>query len=129
MHVISRRALREFWEVHADAEEPLRRWFKLATKAKWANFAELKADCPGADRVGDRIVINIGGNKYRLIIEVYFQNQVILVRYVLTRKEYDRGTWKAPDHDQEAIRHGDSSEKATRTESDGKDRRRPPGQR
>jgi len=95
MHVISRKALREFWELHPDAEAPLRRWFKVAKTADWSNFAELKADCPSADSVEDQIVVNIGGNKYRLIIEVYFRDQVVLVRHALTHGEYDNGKWKA----------------------------------
>ena len=95
MHVISRRRLREFWEVHADAEEALTRWYTLASKAGWANFAELKANCPSADQVDHLIVINIGGNKYRLIIEVFFQDEVVLVRHVLTHKQYDKGQWES----------------------------------
>jgi mRNA interferase HigB len=95
MHVISRKRLREFWEVHADAEEPLARWFKLADNAEWANFAEMKADCPSVDQVDHLTVVDIGGNKYRLILEVFFRDQVILVRYVLTHKDYDKGKWKA----------------------------------
>jgi mRNA interferase HigB len=95
MHVISRKALREFWDSHPDAEDPLRRWFKLAKHAEWSHFADLKADCPSADSVEDVIVVNIGGNKYRLVIEVYFRNQVVLVRHVLTHDEYDQCKWKA----------------------------------
>lgn len=95
MHVISRRALREFWELHPEAEDPLRRWFKLATTAEWTSFAALRAECPSADYVEDLIVVNIGGNKYRLIIEVYFRDQVVLVRHVLTHAEYDKSKWKA----------------------------------
>ena len=48
MHVISRRRLREFWEVHADSEQALTRWYKLASKAEWTSFAEMKAACPSA---------------------------------------------------------------------------------
>jgi mRNA interferase HigB len=95
MHVISRKALRAFWELYPEAEEPLRRWFKLAKTAEWINFAELKADCPSADFLQNVIVINIGGNKYRLVIEVYFHDQVVLVRHVLTHNEYDKEKWKA----------------------------------
>ena len=97
MHVISRRRLREFWEEHADAEEPLKRWFTLASDAEWQSFAQLKASCPSANRVEHLTVINIGGNKYRLILEVFFPDQVVLVRQVLTHKDYDRGAWKNRD--------------------------------
>jgi mRNA interferase HigB len=94
MHVISRKRLREFWKVHAAAEEPLARWFKLAEKAEWTNFTEMRADTPTADLVEHLTVVNIGGNKYRLILEVFFLDQVILVRHVLTHAEYDKGKWK-----------------------------------
>ena len=94
MHVISFRKLREFFECHSDSEGPLRRWFKIADKAKWVDFAELKASCPSADRVGHLIVIDIGGNKYRLIMEIFFRDQVVLIRHVLTHREYDNGGWR-----------------------------------
>jgi mRNA interferase HigB len=94
MRVISRRRLREFWERHPDAKDPLIRWFKLAEKADWTNFAELSADCPTADLVEHLTVINIGGNKYRLILEIFFEDQIILVRHVLSHADYDKGKWK-----------------------------------
>ena len=94
MRVISRRGLREFWEQHADAEEPLIRWFKLARNAEWTNFAALSADFPSADLVEQFTVINIGGNKYRLILEIFFDDHVVLVRHVLTHADYDKGKWK-----------------------------------
>jgi mRNA interferase HigB len=94
MHVISRKRLREFWEEYDDAKEPLTRWFKLAEKAAWTNFSELRADNPSADLVEHFTVINIGGNKYRLILEVLFQGQVVLIRRILTHTEYDKGKWK-----------------------------------
>jgi mRNA interferase HigB len=128
MHIISRRALREFWVLHPDAEGPLSRWFKLAKKAEWSNFGELRAECPSADYVEHLIVINIGGNKYRLIIEVYFRDQVILVRHVLTHEDYDKGRWKARDSVQQsgANKHGKSNGKGPRTEVDDKGKKRRP---
>jgi mRNA interferase HigB len=125
MHVISRKALREFWAAHTDAEEPLKRWLKIAERAEWSDFAALRADFPSADLVGRWIVINIGGNKYRLILEVFFRNQVVLIRHVLTHKEYDKGNWKGQK--QEAARggkgtqHGDSIEEDTRSKRNNQD--------
>ncbi|MFI5460024.1 MAG: type II toxin-antitoxin system HigB family toxin [Isosphaerales bacterium] len=126
MHVISLRRLREFWGVHADAEEPLIRWFKLAEKAKWTNFAELRAVCPSADRVDQLTVINIGGNKYRLILEIFFQDRVILIRQVLTHKEYDKGEWKSrsPAREREVTERGNSMEEGTKPKGNGEDRSR-----
>jgi mRNA interferase HigB len=128
MHVISRRALREFWELRPDAEDPLRRWFKLASTAEWTTFAELRAECPSADYVEDLIVVNIGGNKYRLIIEVYFRDQVVLVRHVLTHAEYDKSKWKARNTVRErgARKRDKTNGKGTGSQIDGKDQKRRP---
>jgi mRNA interferase HigB len=95
VHVISRRRLREFWIEHRDSEGPLSEWFKVARAAEWQKFADVRSYHPAADLVDDFVVFNIGGNKYRLITEIYFKDQVILVRYVLTHKDYDQGRWKA----------------------------------
>jgi len=94
VRVISRRRLREFWKHYPDARTPLDSWHKRAEKADWKKFADLKADYATADLVDPYVVINIGGNKYRLILEIFFESRVILIRHVLTHKEYDLGTWK-----------------------------------
>src|SRR5438067_1064379 len=94
MHVISRKRLREFWAEHPDAEGPLSEWFRVASRAEWRKFAEVRAYHPAADLVEGFVVFNIAGNKYRLIIDIYYEDQVILVRRVLTHKDYDKGHWK-----------------------------------
>lgn len=94
MHVISRRALREFWTRYPDSKQPLNRWFKLLEKQDFNHFAELRSVFPSADRVGDFTVFNIGGNKYRLIASVHFNHRKIYVRQILTHAEYDKGRWK-----------------------------------
>jgi mRNA interferase HigB len=94
MHVISRRLLRQFWEQHRDAEEPLRAWYKAARNETWRTFADVRARFPQADRVGRFTVFHIGGNKYRLIAVIHHNRRKLFVRHVLTRKEYDRGGWK-----------------------------------
>jgi mRNA interferase HigB len=67
MHVISRKALRQFGEKYPDSETALIRWFKLMNSANFQTFEELRSVFPSADLVDDLIVFNIGGNKYRLI--------------------------------------------------------------
>lgn len=94
MHVISRKKLREFWEEHPDAEGPLGAWFKVAEKAQWEHFADLRSVYPHADLVGELTVINIGGNKYRLVIRINYNSGTVFIRHVLTHAEYDRGDWK-----------------------------------
>ena len=89
MHVISRKALVKFGENHGDAVEPLDRWYRVAKRAGWENFAELRADFGSADLVGEYTVFNIGGNKFRRLAAVYYENQVLLIRGVYTHREYD----------------------------------------
>ena len=97
--MISLKPLREFWQRHPDAEEPLRLWYKTATHATWANLQDLRRTYPHADGVrtsgGDALtVFNIGGNKYRLVARIRYDYQLINVRAVMTHKEYNEGQWK-----------------------------------
>jgi mRNA interferase HigB len=93
MHIISRKTLRRFWGQHPDSEIPLSRWFKIMQHTDFSNFDELRATFPTADKVGDLIVFNIGGNKYRLIASIHFNRGKVYIRHVLTHPEYGRGTW------------------------------------
>ncbi len=91
MHVISRPKLIKFWRKHKDAETPLRIWFKKVEQAKWKNINELKADFPSADYVGnDRVVFDIKGNKYRIVVLVFFSGLKMFIRFVGTHSEYDK---------------------------------------
>ena len=102
MHVISRKALREFWRKHPQAEMPLREWYTRATGGRFGNYAELKRSFPAVDMVPVRrggmttrlYVFDIGGNKYRLIAAIHFDVQRLFVRNVLTHAEYHLGGWK-----------------------------------
>ncbi|MBI4671396.1 MAG: type II toxin-antitoxin system HigB family toxin [Chloroflexi bacterium] len=94
MHIISRKALRTFWQKHPDSKTALARWFKIVTHTEFRSFDELRLVFPFADQVGDLIVFNVGGNKYRLIASIHFNRGKVYVRQVLTHAEYDRGDWK-----------------------------------
>lgn len=94
MHIISKKKLREFWAGFPDARLPLDNWYRIAKKAGWQSIAEVKAVFPHADAAYDCTVFNIGGNKYRLIVEIKYDRQVIYVKHVLTHKDYDKGAWK-----------------------------------
>ncbi len=99
MHVISHKALRLFAGRHPDATGPLDRWYELASRARWANLAEVRHVCPQADAVrvtsGHEVtVFNIGGNKYRLLAAVHYNRQKLFVLAILTHAEYSRGGWK-----------------------------------
>ena len=94
MHIVSKKALRLFWEDYPDSKEALSRWFKLIHSTQFSNFAALRETFPSADKVGDLVVFNIGGNKYRLIASVHFNRSKVYIRQVLTHQEYDKGKWK-----------------------------------
>jgi mRNA interferase HigB len=94
MHIISRRKLVEAGLRHGDLIEPLDVWYRIAKNAAWQNLVDVWKQMPSADAVGRFVVFNIKGNRYRLIAEVFFASQVILVRHVLTHAEYDKGGWK-----------------------------------
>lgn len=95
MHIISRKMLREFWQRHPDSETALARWFKIVRLSEFDSFQDLRAVFPSADKVGDLVVFNIGGNKYRLITAVHFNRGKVYIRHVLTHEEYSKGTWKS----------------------------------
>lgn len=94
MHVISRKALRQFWEEHPDSQSALIRWYRLVSRTDFRDLAAIRAVFPSADVVGDRVVFNIGGNKFRLITVFHFNRGKVYIRDVLTHREYDKGDWK-----------------------------------
>ena len=94
MHIISRKELRQFWQKYPDSETPLIRWFQLMNSANFHTFEELRSVFPSADLVGDLIVFNIGGNKYRLITSIHFNRQKVYIRYILTHSEYSKNKWQ-----------------------------------
>ncbi len=92
MRIISRKRLRQFWQRpgYGDAEQPLRAWFREASKAEWDNPAAIKAIYRSASIIGDsRVVFNIAGNKYRLVGKVNYPYRVIYIRFVGTHRQYD----------------------------------------
>jgi mRNA interferase HigB len=94
MHVISRKRLQEAAEKYSDLAAPLDVWYRIAKKAKWESFAQVRHVWPSADSVGRFTVFNIKGNDYRLIAEINYQSGRVFVRHVLTHGDYDRGRWK-----------------------------------
>jgi mRNA interferase HigB len=95
MNTISRRKIREFVRLHPDSESSLKAWYKIARKAQWRTFASVQQRYPQADLVGNYTVFNIRGNRYRLIAEINYQFQQILIREILTHEEYDKDKWKS----------------------------------
>jgi mRNA interferase HigB len=94
VHVISRKVLVEFWELHPDSKEALLRWYKIVVHSEFDSFDSLRRTFPSADKVKDLVVFNIGGNKHRLIASIHFNRGKVYIRHMLTHREYDRGAWK-----------------------------------
>lgn len=91
MRVIAKKILREFWEVHSDCEQQLKSWYKETCIAEWKNPNEIKAEYPGASILNDnRIVFNIKGNNYRLIVKINFEYEMVWIRFIGTHAEYDK---------------------------------------
>jgi mRNA interferase HigB len=90
MRVIAVSALRAFWERHPAAEQPLKAWYEEAVNASWTQPADIKAQYRSASVLKNRrIVFNIKGNDYRLIVAVAYKLQIVYVKFVGTHKEYD----------------------------------------
>lgn len=90
MRVIAKRRLREFWERHPSAREPLLAWFREVEREDWKTPADMKARYPKASIVGgDRVVFDIKGNAFRLVVKIKYAYGVVYVRFVGTHAEYD----------------------------------------
>lgn len=91
MRVIARKTLKDFWERHADAEQPLKAWFHEAKSNRWKSFTDIKARYRTADALpGDRVVFNIKGNTYRLIVSLHYKTGLVFIRFIGTHADYDK---------------------------------------
>ncbi len=91
MRVVAKKILRDFWEKYSDSEEQLKTWYKEASKAKWKNPNQIKKEYAKASILkGGRVVFNIGGNKYRLIVDINYEREWVFIRFIGTHNEYDK---------------------------------------
>ncbi len=90
MRIIAKRVLREFWEHHPDAEQPLQTWYKTTELAQWGTPADVKSDYRHASILpNNRVCFNIAGNKYWLIVKIEYTFRIVYIRFVGTHAEYD----------------------------------------
>lgn len=92
MQIIAKSRLRDFWERHPQARKPLSDWYRLVSAAKWSAPSDVKAMFGSSvDFVADnRIIFDISGNKFRLIVHVAYAYQRVLIKFVGTHADYDR---------------------------------------
>lgn len=83
--------MRQFWQRHPSAQGPLRAWADEVERAQWAGPQDIKQRYRSADFLAnDRVVFNVGSNKYRLIVHIAYSFHAVYVRFVGTHAEYDK---------------------------------------
>lgn len=91
MRIIALKSLREFWEKHPEARQPLQAWYEDAKHAAWSSPADLKKVYRNASFLADnRVVFNIKGNHYRLIVVIQYAHGILYIRFICTHRDYDR---------------------------------------
>ena len=91
MRIIAKKTLRDFWQKHPDCEQQLKAWHQEAEKAKWKGPKDIKLEYPSASFLQDnRVVFNIKGNHYRLIVRINYLFQMVWIRFVGTHAQYDK---------------------------------------
>ncbi len=91
MRIIAKSTLCAFWEKHADAEVPLKTWYKILEKADWKNNHDIKIIYVDASVVGNnRVVFNIKGNHYRIVVYIIFKFKKVFIRFIGTHQQYDK---------------------------------------
>ena len=91
MRIITKRTLQTFWERHPDAEGPLQIWYDQVSKDDWERPTQVRERYANARIIGNyRLVFNIKGNHYRLVVSVFYPGREVYIRFIGTHAEYDR---------------------------------------
>ena len=91
MRIISVAPLRECWNIHREAEGPLRSWYEMVDRAQWQTSSDVLATFNKADIIPDnRVVFNIFWNRYRIVVKIHYNTGLVFVRFVGTHAEYNR---------------------------------------
>lgn len=91
MRIIKLGTLKTFWRSNKDSEQPLRSWYQEAKQARWNSPGEVKNKYVTASILKDkRVVFNIAGNKYRLVVRINYDYKLIYIRFIGTHSEYDK---------------------------------------
>ena len=91
MRITAIKTLSQFWARHRDAEESLKTWYAEAASAQWKTPRDILERYRSADILpGNRVVFNIKGNQYRLVVKIHYNTGIVYIRFVGTHTEYDR---------------------------------------
>lgn len=91
MKIIAISTLRQFWQLHPDAEQPLKAWHEEVKNAQWQSMHDIKQTYAHASILkNNRVVFNIKGNHYRLIAAFWFRAGYVYIKFIGTHQEYDK---------------------------------------
>lgn len=91
VRVIAKRTLRTFWGKHKNCEQQLKAWYKEVEEAQWKGPGDIKIDYPSASFIRDnRVILNIKGNDYRLIVKINYSYKIVWIRFIGTHADYDK---------------------------------------
>ena len=91
MRIISKKTLRDFWKSNPDCEQQVKSWYQETAVAKWKGPNDIKRNYPSASFLQDnRVVFNIKGNRYRLIIRINYAYQMVWIRFIGSHAQYDK---------------------------------------
>jgi mRNA interferase HigB len=91
MRIISRKILREFWEKHPDSQQAIQSWYADVKRSNWTSPPEIKQTYRNASIIANnRVIFNIKGNNYRIVIAVQYEFGIVYIRFVGTHSEYDK---------------------------------------
>lgn len=89
--IVAKRTLKEFWDKYPDSEQYLKTWYETVHKSNWQSPSDIKAIYASASILGNgRVVFNVKGNTYRLIVRFNFEKQWAFIRFIGTHSEYDK---------------------------------------
>jgi mRNA interferase HigB len=90
MRVLKVKTLRDYWEQHADSQGPLEAWYEHAKRARWTTPADVRRDYGTASILpNNRVVFNIKGNNYRLVVQLHYKSGIVFIRFIGTLAQYD----------------------------------------
>jgi mRNA interferase HigB len=91
VRIIAKKTLKVFWEKHKDCKQQLKSWYDETLSANWTSTKDIKTNYPSASFLNDnRVVFNIKGNSYQLIVKINYKYKMVWIRFVVTHAQYDR---------------------------------------
>lgn len=94
MRIITRKRLYAFAQTHPESRNSIERWHSIVRRTEFDNFNSIEDFFPDADSVGNFVIFNIGGNKYRVAAKIAYKAKIVYIRHVMTHDEYTKGSWK-----------------------------------